>query len=619
MLGTALQQRGWSVEKKRLVVFIVLLVLTFLVLISRLFYIQVRKGELNAEKVQKVIRREVPYLAPRGEIFDRNFRPLQPSEKIVKNSVTQDLVALVDNFASEKDLIARVILMEKVLGYPEGEILALVEKGLKEKKNRIVVIKNLQEEQKTLLADMSFLFGNFIEEDNVRRIYTNGPITAHITGYVGPPTRADLESNMSSHKFVGKNGIEKIYDELLRGTDGSRFHLVNPESEGEYNLEQRNFIPGDNLTLTIDMGMQKVAWKSMGDKQGAVVVLNPHTGEILALVSKPDFDPNLLIPGTEGRMEHLEFIQETRAEINRAISTRNPPASTFKPLVALTAMIDRRISSGQTHYCPGKFIMKSSYAHLPDTTFHCWDTHGRRNMITALADSCSVYFYKLSQQIGAGPIINNSIQLHLDQITGIDLPGEIAGFVPDPDWKYKTFNQRWYDGDTVNLSIGQGFIETTLIGMMNFYSAVVTGGEVYRPHLLKEVRYPGSDLLREEIKPVRAFDFTSSSEGWRVIREGLRQVVLNGTARNILNRPYLFAIAGKTGTVQTRSQDRFAHSTQHAWFIGYGPYNGDPEDQIVVGVFIERGIGGAIGAAPIAHDIFHYWTKYLKNRARSRQ
>lgn len=611
----SLQQRGWSVEKKRLVTFIVLLALSMLILIVRLFQLQVIQGKQNSGKVERVIRKEVAFLAPRGEIFDRNFTTWENSTPIVKNSIKKSLVVNPKGY-EPSELEQRISLIEKVLGYEKSELQARLEAGLKRKKDEITLIDELTPREKSILTDIHLILNRFAMKDQARRHYIYGPVMAHITGYVGPPTREDLRKRIHSNQLVGKNGIEKYYDRQLRGVDGKTFQSIYPgDTPDEYNRDNK-FIPGDNLVLSIDAAIQETAWKSLGDKQGAIIVLKPHTGEVLALISKPDYNPNLLLPGnSKARSEHLSYIKRSRAEINRAISTKYPPASTFKPLVALTAMEEKQISSSETHFCPGKFVMKSSYAHLPDTTFHCWDTHHRRNMITAIADSCSVYFYKLGLQIGVEPISRYSHYFQLDQLSQVDLPGEIKGFIPTPKWKEKQFKQRWFDGDTVNLSIGQGFAETTLIGMINFYSAIVTGGVVYKPKIVKEIRYSGNDLIKESFQPEILYELPISQESLRVIRRGLRHVVTRGTARYILGRNYLIPIAGKTGTVQTRSQDRFAHKTQHAWFIGYGPYKGAPKDQIVVGVFVEKGIGGAIGAAPIAHNVFALWTKILKKKS----
>lgn len=603
---------NWTLLKRRLIIYLFFIGFTFFALLVKLSLIQIVHGEENLEKSQRVIRRVVSFSAPRGEMFDRHFKSREDSTAIVSNTTHLSLVAIPSHF-KEGELLRQVALLEKALGKAEGSLSGPLESQNWEKKEEVTIIEKVYEWQLTLLADFYIPFSRFIIKQNTQRNYVYGNKLSHVTGYIGSPTRSDLLEGVGSKQWVGKNGLEKYYDSSLRGEDGEIVQIKTATgSESEHEIFKK-FIPGNNLVLTIDVEMQEAAWRSLGDKRGAVVVLKPATGEVLAMVSKPDYNPNTLVSGgSEERNAHLQYMNENFAELNRAISAKYPPASTYKPLVALTAMEEKQISKNETYYCPGKFVMKSSYAHLADSTFHCWGVHGHDDMIEALAESCSVYFYELGQKVGIEPMIRYSRYFHFDQPTGIDLPGEISGFLPSPEWKEKQFRQRWFDGDTVNLSIGQGFIETTLMEMVNFYAAIVTGGVVYKPHMIKEIRYAENDEVKEQIEPEILYELPISAGSLDVLRTGLRAVVKEGTAANVLNKPYLTQIAGKTGTVQTRSFERFAHKTQHAWFVGYAPYRGDINNVIVVGVFVEQGIGGAIGAAPVAHDMYEVWTRRLK-------
>ena len=201
----------------------------------------------------------------------------------------------------------------------------------------------------------------------------------------------------------------------------------------------------------------------------------------------------------------------------------------------------------------------------------------------------------------------------LNKVSNIDLPAEISGFVPSPEWKEQKMNLKWFDGDTVNLSIGQGFIETTLLGMVNFYSALAMNGVVYKPHLVKEIRFAENDESRQSITPEILYEIPISKNTLKHIRTGLKAVTETGTARGVFRSRKLPLFAGKTGTVQTRSEDRFANKTQHAWFIGYGPTNQPPEKQLVIGVFVELGVAGSVGAAPAARDIYKLWVNKMQN------
>jgi len=594
--------------KNRLIALIVLLFFFFFILLFRLVIIQLIDGSEYREKSVRVIRKVVTFSAPRGEMFDRHYQSRESSVSIVSNSTNLTLVAIPGSFSDENDMLKKIELMETLLGKPIGSLQAKIPPEKRRSNEEIMIIDNLTENDLTKLADFYLIFTNFIIRQNTLRKYDFGTITPHVTGYVGPPTVDDLRRGIKSNQWVGKNGLEKQYDDLLRGEDGEIVQIKTAIGEMEEQKVYKNFIPGNNLILTVDMELQKTAWEMMGDRKGGVIVIKPATGEVLVLISKPEFDPNILIDSnSEARSKHLAYMQEEYAEINRAISAKYPPASTFKPLVAIAGIEERKITVNDEHYCPGKFVIKSSYAHLPDSTFHCWTTHGKNNLIQAIANSCSVYFYKIGQKIGVEPIVRYSKYFMLDQLTGIDLPAETAGFIPTPKWKEKQFKQRWFDGDTVNLSIGQGFIETTLISMVNFYAAIVNGGVVYRPHMIKEIRFAENDEVKEVIEPEILYELPISQNSLDAVRKGLREVARDGTASRMLGRPGFMPVAGKTGTAQTRSYERFAHKTQHAWFVGYGPYNGDLNNTIVVGVFVEQGVAGAVSAVPIAYQIFNIW------------
>lgn len=593
---------------------IVIVLLSFFALSFRLFQLQVEDGIKYREKSQRVIRKVVAFAAPRGEFFERYFKDRENARTIVSNSTNLVLVAIPTDF-EEGELVKKTALLEKAINRPTGSLLARIPKEKMHSNEEIILVDDLTPADMTILADYHLIFMNFIVKQNTQRRYDYGNIASHVTGYIGLPSREDIKEGVKSNQWVGKNGLEKQYDSVLRGEDGEIVQIRTAMGDMDEQKVFKNFVPGNNLVLTLDMDLQSLAWASLGDKKGAIVVIKPSSGEILAMVSKPDYNPNILISNSDFRTQHLEYIKTEFAEINRSISTKYSPASTFKPLVALAAMEEKPVLIHETFFCPGSFTIKSSYQNLPDSTFHCWAAHGEMNIVTALANSCSVFFYKLGQKIGPQPIIRYTRYFMLDKLSGVDLPGEIAGFIPTPEWKEKHFKQRWFDGDTVNLSIGQGYIETTLLGMVDFFSAIASGGIVYKPHLVKEVRYAENDELKEKIKPQVLYELPISGPTLNTIRAGLRQVVVSGTASAVFNKPYLMPIAGKTGTAQTMSV-RFDIKSQNAWFIGYGPFQGDLDKNIVVGVIVEKGISGASGAAPVAEAIFNAWTKRLQSGER---
>ncbi len=588
--------------RKRLFVFLLLITAIFSFLLVRLIKIQIFEGAAFYEQSQRVIRRVSPIIAVRGEVYDRYYKSRLRSNPIISNQTSLNLVVIPSNF-KQGELIIKFNQLEKVFKLPKNYFKKKYILG-NIKKEKIILIENLTQEQHTLFADYYIEFTGFVVEQSVQRKYNLGSIASHITGYIGAPSHTDIKQGIKRYQEVGKNGIEKYYDQILRGEDGEMVQIKNAHGKVKEQKVLKNFKPGYNLILTIDNAMQSIASKVMKNKTGAVIALRPSTGEVLTLVSTPDYDPNILISSKKKeRSAHLEYMTVNKSELNRAISGKYPPASTFKPLVALAGLEENRISTSQQFYCPGKFVLTSSYKGLSDTTFFCWGVHGINQLLSAIAHSCSAYFYQLGYRIGSEPILKYARYFKLHELSGIDLPYEIKGFVPSPLWKEKQYNQRWFDGDTVNLSIGQGFIETTLISLSLVYSGLIMNGVIYRPHLLKEVRYADNDIVKEVIAPKIINELPLNRKNLNLIKEGLKGVTKYGTSKGLFNQMY---VAGKTGTVQIRSNQRI-DPDQHAWFIGYGPYNQDPDKMIVVGVFVEKGGSGTSGAAPIAQELFKYW------------
>lgn len=598
--------------QRRIIAFIVFILFSLLLLISRVVYLQALTGDDFYEKSQRVIRKIIPLPAPRGEMFDRHYHSRNDSVPLVSNITTINLIVIPSTF-KENELLQKVHELEKLLGRKKNSLSKNVTAAKMRSNEEIILIEDISKEEMTLLSDYYLKFSKFILRESSMRYYNMESKLSHVTGYIGQPSQDDIKNGIRSYQAVGKNGLEIYYDPLLRGEDGEIVQLKTAKG-GEDQEILKNQIPGSTLVLTIDSQLQEIAWNSLGDKTGAVVVMKPVNGEILALVSKPDYNPNIMVSSEQKlRSQHIREIQKTRGEINRAISTKYPPASSFKPLVALAALEENRITPEQTYFCDGQFVVKASYAGLKDSVYHCYAKHGNLNLRSAIAQSCSSYFYELGYHMGAEPIIRYARYFRLDEKTGIDLPAEISGFVPSPLWKEKNIHMPWFDGDTINLSIGQGYISTTLMGMVNFYSAMINDGVIYRPHFIKEIRNAQDDSVKEEIQPQVLYELPISASTLKTLRRALREVTISGTTKNVFRIPGIMPIAGKTGTAQVVSF-RFANASQHAWYIGYGPYNGNPKDIILVGVSVERGRGGSVGAAPVAADIFSHWSQRLRSK-----
>ncbi len=593
--------------RRRLYFFTGLVFCVLLLFIIQLGNLQLLHGYQNKVLAKKFVSHQEFTVAPRGLLFDRNAK--LTDQPLVQNLRFIDFIVHPDQFENREKAIEYVKVFSSLSGRDYGEY----SHYFKPKRWRQVVRRNeaitllthitRREHERLAAFHLPAVKGEYVTQH--MRYYTMGPALAHVTGFIGLPSAKELKKKLvQSYQTIGKDGLEARYDSILRGRDGVRVrHRVVDHEEQVSSTQQ-----GDNLILTIDRHIQSASYRALvqGSQRGAVIVMRASTGEVLALVSHPSFDPNILSSGNaKQRRVHLKKINEHKTFLNLAIQAKFSPASVFKPLVALAALenhnTNRTFTEETKYYCPGSFVLKSSYAALADTKFRCWHgvSHGYKTMINAIAQSCNVYFYNLGYQLGPSAIIEFSRAFGLDKQTGITLRGEIQGFVPDQRWKRATFSSRWYDGDTINLSIGQGFLQTTPIQIAVLYSAIANRGKIYRPFLVKEIRDAIDNHIIKTFSPELLREIPLSLPNVNTIHKGMRKVVTEGTARRLA---YISVpIAGKTGTVETGSKGK---GKDHAWFASFAPYGAPIEDVIVVVVFVEHGMAGASSAAPIAGEIY---------------
>jgi penicillin-binding protein 2 len=380
---------------------------------------------------------------------------------------------------------------------------------------------------------------------------------------------------------IGKMGIERQYDELLRGKEGSETRTVDVRGRRVGDADNLR-VPaemGKNLVLTIDSSIQTLAERALGERMGAVVVMRPGTGEILAMVSYPWYDPNIFNSNNLGTEYQALLNDPNKPFINRAIQSSYPPASTFKIVMTTGILSENAFPRDQTVDCPGEIT-------YGDRLWRCHirrPGHGRLNLQQAMAQSCDIYFWAVGRDyLGVERINSYSREFGLGEATGVDLPNEEAGFVPTPQWKDRRFHERWQGGDTMNMSIGQGYTLVTPVQMANMVSMVVNDGVVYQPHLLKEIRDPLSGAVERTVAPrvLRRSDIDPAV--FETVRQNMRSVINEGTAQFPLNIRTV-EIAGKTGTGEVGLQDRW-----HSWFAAYAPYATDnPEERIVVSIIVE--------------------------------
>lgn len=590
------------VETSRTGFLIVLVTLSFLLFVIRLFGMQIVDEIIYTSRARVVTQRSVPIVAERGLVYDRNYGdPLAANRESFAVTITP---AELQN--TDRDVV--FALLSEYLGISRTEMEARLPERRIAAYQAIEIANGINLETITKLAEHIDTLPGVSWYSKPRRVYTQGELLANVLGYVGDITPEELQvlfnEGYNANATIGKSGIEQQYDELLRGIDGQRFRTV--DARGRRVDEEEDMIPperGKNLVLTIDTDLQRLAAAALGERIGSVVVLKPNTGEILALVSYPRFDPNVFINlGGDETFRNLAL--DPRAPfLNRPIQALAAPASTFKVLMTVAVLEEDAFPPDEQVACNGQL-------EYGNRTFNCWLSygHGLVDLYDGLAQSCNVYFWTVgTEYLGVDTIIEYCSHLGLGQLTGVDLPGEVAGLVPSPLWKEQVFNTRWVGGDTVNMSIGEGFLQVTSLQLANMVSTIVNDGVVYVPHVLKEVRNPVTGRVIERREPEVLRETNISQETYEQVREAMRGVITRGTAEVVITTDAV-AVAGKTGTGQTGRED---HLT--SWFVAFAPYGEDvnPDDQIVLAVKVDAANDWEWWAPKAANIILHGYFRGL--------
>ncbi|MBN2080147.1 MAG: penicillin-binding protein 2 [Spirochaetes bacterium] len=584
----------------RMIVFMAATGLLFFILLVQLVNLQIIHGREYRIRARINMESNIPIPAARGDMFDRNFQEGKNNVVIVSNRPSFNITTIPANFKSKKKFEETLGLMARLFDIDKEEVMKEIRSG--NPWQRVVLKEDVEFDTIVRIASHRKRFPHIDWEDASVRVYNFSEMFAHVVGYVGsisPDEYRKLKSEGYKHYHkIGQSGIEKRYDRLLRGRDGHVRRIVDVRQRTEGEEVGRPPVAGNNLVLAIDYNIQSVIHEAMKGLKGAAIVIKPSTGEVIALVSKPDYDPNLIISKNNTEVIRQLQTDKERPFLNRVIQSKYPPASTFKLVTGVAALETEKVTPEKTYFCPGKFVLKGYRDHV----FYDYDVHGTVDFCWAIARSCSVYFYQVGLLTGPTVIMRYAEDFGLGSTTGIDLPGEVPGFVPSRQWKYKTFGQPWFDGDTVNMSIGQGFVNLTPIGMCDFVAALVNNGIVYRPHVVREVRSNDNarvikTFAKEKIREIPLSPLTLQS-----VKKGMRLSVTSGTSGRL---GYLkVPVAGKTGTAQTRSvrQEKFS---QHAWFVGYAPYEGPVESAIATVVLVEYGIAGSASAVPVAERVYY--------------
>jgi penicillin-binding protein 2 len=558
----------------------ILFIAIFIAYSARLFGMQILSGELYRSRAQDIARRTTVIPAQRGEIYDRNFdQPLVYNTDSFAVSITPAEVPQ----GEISDLISRVA---RIMNVSRDQIEKRIPSQYYYLYQPVEVAINVPFETIAALAENVDSLPGVSWQSKPMRNYANADSLSHILGYVGDITRDELtmlyNRGYQQGDVIGKAGIERQYDEILRGKEGREIRTVDVRGRriaGDTNYLRTPPGMGKNLILTIDRRIQTLAEKALGQRMGAVVVMRPGSGEILAMVSYPWYDPNLFNRNDMGT-EYQNLINDpNKPLLNRAIQSSYPPASTFKIVMTTGILAENVFPPDQTINCRGEL----SYG---DRLWRCHirlPGHGRLNLQEAMAQSCDIYYWTVGRDyLGVERIVSYAREYGFGESSGVDLPGEIGGFIPTPQWKERRFHERWLGGDTMNMSIGQGYTLVTPIQMANMVAMVVNDGVIYQPRLLREVRDPLTGAVEQNYAPrvIRQSDI--DTQVFAELRRHMRSVISEGTARFPLNIKSV-EIAGKTGTGEVGLQDQW-----HSWFAAYAPYETDnPEERIVVSIIVE--------------------------------
>ncbi|UTD12699.1 penicillin-binding protein 2 [Treponema denticola] len=567
-------------------VFFILIAYTY-----KLFSMQIIHGDQFKQKSQNISKRTTLIPAQRGEIFDR-----EANTPMVLN-IDSFAVDIVPGEVPRQEFDTVINRLSSILKIPVSQIEKKLPVSVRRDFRSIQIKSNVDYSTIVQVAESIDSLPGVSWHSKPVRNYVDTRSFSHIIGYVGDITTDELtrfyNKGYTSNSIIGKAGIEKQYDEILRGTDGVEYRTV--DAKGRY-IENTTVVTppkmGNNLVLTIDKRIQKLAEDALGPRIGAAIVLKPTTGEVLAMVSYPFFDQNIFGKEISSSLAKELFENPNNPLLNRAIGANYPPASTFKVIMNTAILNEKAFPPETTVPCLGEI-------EYGNRVFRCHirkPGHGKLALNEALAKSCDVYYWTVCRDyLGIEKIVDYAKRFGLGQSTEIDLPNEINGVLPSPKWKERRYHEKWLNGDTMNMSIGQGFTLASPLQVANMACMVINNGVIYKPHLLKEIRDPSSGEVIKTVQPEILHKENIGQEIFQQVRQAMNLVTIQGEARYPMKNP-MFRFAGKTGTAEVGLQDRW-----HSWMVAYGPYDAPTKDMVVVCIIVE------------AVNEWEWWAPYAAN------
>jgi penicillin-binding protein 2 len=583
-----------------------LVALILAVLLAGLWRLQV----LNAESFRSLAEanrvRKVPILAPRGKLFDREGRLLVDNYPSVSCYLLREQV---------KDLDADLPLISKGLHIPVEQIQSTIRRfQIAPKYQPIPLKQDITPDEQAFIAAHRDELPELETLDEQRRLYPSDGFAAHLIGYVGEVSEQMLANDdryalYSPGDVVGRSGVEATYDALLRGIDGSRDVIVNSHGKELGHLGQELAVPGKDLKLTIDLDIQMAAEKALEGKVGAIVAMDPHTGEILAMASRPTFDPNQFSVRLTKNYWNEILNNPDHPLLNKTIQAQLAPGSTFKIIMSV-AGLEENVAQTMHVSCNGG---AEFYGHF----YACDRHHGAVDINNAIPYSCDTFYYTLANRLGIDTIAKYATSLGFSQKTGIDLPDEVSGTMPSTAWKLKTQHEKWYAGEVISVGIGQGAVTATPIQLARALSGIASGGVLRRPHVVFPDEVPPELLqtIHENFPGSGDATIPLKTENWQLITDAMANVTSSPIGTAYVAHLDGVDFAGKTGTAQVMSHDALARSggghktVPNAWFVGMAPRR-NPD--IVVAVLWENGNWGNNSAKLAAQIINAFITKQRK-------
>jgi penicillin-binding protein 2 len=598
-----------------------IIILCFILILARLWYLQIYQGDLfHKFSLENRLRKEV-IKAPRGMIFSRN------SELLIHNIPRFDAIIIPQYLKNKKVTLQK---LASVLEMSVEDIKKILKKNRAQARYRPVIIKkNISLKEVSIIETENSKMPGVRVQTFISREYRDGNAGAHLLGYISEINQRQLPRyrNRDGYDyklgdFIGQAGIEEKFDLQLRGDDGYEFVEVDARGRMRRNIrsnvlftgiENKQAKPGHNIRLTVDRDMQMAAYKALEDKVGSAVAVDVNTGEILAMVSRPAFDPTKFSKGLT-KEYWTSLVEDDRNPLrDRTIQEHYAPGSTFKTFTAIAALEEGIVTPEQELKCGGTY-------RLGRRIYHDWKRggHGMTDVYKALRRSVDVYFYQIATQLDIDILAKYAKMFGFGNRTGIALSRETSGLIPTREWKKKRSGEDWQLGETLSCVIGQSFVLATPLQIAMAYAAIANNGTLYKPYLIKEI-FSNSGEIIEEFKPEKVGDVNISEKTLKAVQRGLYEVVNNRRGTAYWYRGIGLEMAGKTGTAQVRSmssKELFARcedmpykDRHHGIFVGYAPFD---NPKVAVAAVVEHGCHGSSAAAPVVRDVVTtYMKKYM--------